>query len=296
MPRLSPAELSARATGMGSTCIVEANGLSPWSGAGPMRLYCEKLGIAAPDDAEEDSEASEWLEWGHVQEPIIASWYEHERGDKLQLGGPVYSSEVPEFWATLDRKVIGQPRIVEVKNVGSPRLYSHWDASSTDGVPRYVRAQVTMAMRFASIPECDVVASIGGRPPHVWRVFYDAELGDLLMSGAVAFWQMVKARKHPPLDHTSASKAYLHSKYPSNADRIIDDCDEIEHQLAMARLEASIAETRAAKEKQRIDALLMQRIGPRAGIKGSGWSMTWKVGADGKRRQRFTVKGVPGDE
>ena len=49
MPRLSEQERAERRNGMGSTCIVEANGLAPWKGAGPMRLYCEKMGIASPD-------------------------------------------------------------------------------------------------------------------------------------------------------------------------------------------------------------------------------------------------------
>ena len=294
MPRLSPQELAERSRGLGSTCIVEACGLAPWKGAGPMRLMCEKLGIAPPDDAEEDDEDDkEWLEWGHVQEPVIADFYERTRGVKLQLGGPVYSREIPNFWATLDRTVIGASKLIEVKNVGSPRLYSHWDTSSSDGCPRYVRAQVTIAMAYHGARECDVVAAIGGRPPHVWTVTYDPELAELLIDGGRRFWALVQSRTPPPLDHTPASKAYLLDKYPSNADRIIHDATEGETMLAVQRIQAANAEKEAKREKDRLDAELMSKIGDRAGIRGFEWKMTWKLNKSLKRQQRFTARGEP---
>lgn len=290
MPKLSPPELSARSSGMGSTCIVEANGLAPWSGAGPMRLYCEKLGITLPDDAEEDEDDSDHLEWGHVMEPVIADWYERTRGVKLQLGGPVYSREVPNFWATLDRTVIGASKLVEVKNVGSPSLYRKWDASSPDGVPSYVRAQVTIAMDFHGARECDVVACIGGRPPHVWTVFYDDDLASLLLSGGIRFWGLVTARTPPPMDHTPASKVYLRDKYPREEDPIIVDADQDLDTLGSARAELARTAKRAAEEVARHDAEILRRIGLHTGARGNGWRMTWKIDKNGVRRQRFTER------
>lgn len=294
MPRLSPEELASRRTGMGSTCVVEAAGLAPWNGAGPMRLFCEKLGIEPPDDAEADGpEQVEWLEWGHIQEPVIADWYERRMGVKLQLGGPVFDGI---HWATLDRKVIGQSRLLEVKNVGSPQLYSHWDVTSQDGIPRYVRAQVTVAMGYHGAQETDVAASIGGRPPHVWTVFFDRELYDLLMHVRDKFWgEHVLTGSPPPMDHTPACKEYLRHKYPSNIDRrIIEATAEAEH---WGNLRAS-ATKRAAelkREMAKVDAELLAHVGENYGIQGDGWKMTWSVGKDGRRRQRFTARGVEGE-
>jgi putative phage-type endonuclease len=287
MPRLSPEELTARRTGMGSTCIVEANGLAPWKGAGPMRLFTEKLGIVSPDDEEEISDDG-WLEWGHIMEPVIADWYERDRGARLLPGGPVHSQEHPHFWATLDRVVIGENRLVEIKNVGSPTLYSHWSTSSESGVPDYVRAQVTVAMGFRGSRETDVVASIGGRPPHVWRLFFDAELYDLLIDGALRFWQLVQDGTPPPLDATPATKRYLLAKYPHPTDPVIEPADEETHALALERLEAAARERAAKARKDAIDAELMARVGTRDGIYGEGWRFTWKMQTNGQRRQRFT--------
>jgi putative phage-type endonuclease len=289
MPRLSPAELSVRRLGLGSTDIVEANGLAPWRGAGPMRLYCEKLGLKPPDDAEEHDDEAQWLEWGHVQEPVIADWYERERGCKLMLGGQVQCTEHPFLWCTLDRKVIDAPRLIEVKNVGSPQLYRHWDTSSDDGVPQYVRAQVTVAMAFHGARECDVVASVGGRPPQVWRVFYDEELSELLIAGAVLFWGLVQRNEPPALDHTPASKEYLRARYPEQRDRVLLDADGETDLLGQRREEAARLELTHRREKDRLDAELLSRVGEHDGIQGTGWRMTWRADKHGVRRQRFTA-------
>jgi putative phage-type endonuclease len=287
VPRLSPEELAHRRTGMGSTCIVEANGLAPWKGAGPMRLFCEKMGIVSPDDEQEIADDG-WLEWGHCMEPVIADWYERERGVKLLPGGQIPSQEHPFIWATADRSIVGANKLLEVKNVGSPALYSHWNTTSEDGIPDYVRAQVHVAMYCHGSRECDVVASIGGRPPHVWTVFYDPELADLLIDGAVRFWQLVQDGTPPPLDATPASKVYLRAKYPRNTDPVVDPADEETHALALERLEAMTTARDAEKRKDALDAMLMDRIGTRDGLYGEGWRMTWKLDTKGVRRQRFT--------
>lgn len=297
MPRLSEEELASRRLGMGSTCIVEANGIAPWAGAGPMRLFCEKLGIAPPDDGEEDEDDAAHLEWGHVQEPVIADWYAKDRGVVLIPGGRRPSDEHPFMWATLDRKIEGVNKLVEVKNVGSPRFYRHWDTSNPDGVPDYVRAQVLIAERFTGIYECDVVAAIGGRPPHVWTVFYDSQLADMLIDGALAFWKLVESRSPPPMDHTPASKAYLRAMYPSEADKVMLEADTHVDELGRQRMQLALEEKNAKKERDRIDALLLKEIGAHTGIasargvEGSGWRLTWKTDRNGVRRQRFTATG-----
>ena len=288
MPRLSPEELATRREGMGSTCVVEANGLAPWKGAGPMRLFCEKTGIVSPDDEQEIVDDG-WLDWGHVMKPVVADWYERERGVKLLPGGHVPSREHSFIWATLDRSIIGANKLVEIKNVGSPMLYSHWNTTSEDGVPDYVRAQVHVAMHCHGARECDVAASIGGRPPHVWTVFYDSELADLLLRGAVKFWQLVKDGTPPPLDSTPASKQYLLARYPRPTDPVIEPADEETHALALERIDMAANEKAAKARKDTLDAELMARVGNRDGLYGEGWRFTWKMQANGQRRQRFTA-------
>jgi putative phage-type endonuclease len=287
MPRLSPTELASRKTGLGSTDIVEICGLAPWAGTGPMRVYCEKLGLLPPDDAE--PEDSDHLDWGHRQEPVIAQWYEDTQRCRLQLGGPVRSIEYPILWATLDRTVIGQSILVECKNVGSPHFYRHWNTSDPDGVPNYVRAQVTIAMAFYGASRCDVVASIGGRPPHVWTVWPNAELAETMIERAITFWRdHVQAQVPPRLDHTESSRLWLTARYPGNSEPSMLDASPDVDDLGRLRKVLSARSKADEKEITRLDNEILLRVGHCDGVVGDGWKMTWKTGRYNVRRARFT--------
>jgi len=290
MPRLSPAELAHRRKGLGSTCIVEACGLAPWKGASPMRLFNEKLGIVSSDDAEErDDDREDWLEWGHTMEPIIADWYARKHDCALLLGGHVPSPEHDFMWATLDRKVVGESRLVEIKNVGSPALYRHWDTSSPDGIPEYVRGQVTIAMGFSGAAECDIAAAIGGRPPHVWRVFFDAELFALMVDRALAFWRLVQSETPPPLDATAATRDYLRAKFPRDERSMLESTAAID-EIAEARRRAAFHEKEHSVHRRRCDAQLMAYAGDAKGVSGPWGSFTWKINKAGVRVTRFTER------
>lgn len=291
MPRLSPQELADRAKGMGSTDVLEALGLAPWEGAGPMRVYLAKVeGIV-----EEEGDPSEDKEWGHVQEPVILDWYRRETGANVLPGGQVTSPTDPWLFATLDGAVMNEGRNVEIKHVGIGMSW-HWDASSEEGIPRYVRAQVTIGMYCRRVLECDVVAAVAGRPPQIWRVGYDEQLGNMLVSDAHTFWRRVLNRTPPPLDHTAASREYLLRCYPSNEDRVILDADNDLDALGVQRASAHEAEKRWETEKKRLDNLILDAVKEHDGVRGTGWSMSWKKNAKGERRQRFTARGVGGEE
>ena len=291
MPRLTEQELSTRHLGMGATDVVEACGLSPWKGAGPMRLFCEKTGIKSADDAQEeiDPDRADHLAWGHTMEPVILDWYAAHMGANVLPGGQVAHPEIPWLWASLDATVMGASRIIEIKMVASPALYSHWDVSSQDGVPRYVRAQVTIGMACHRAQEAHVVASVGGRPPHVWTVAYDAELAGLLIDGAQRFWQLVKDGTPPPLDATDATRAYLKHRYPANVDRVMREVDdEGVSRIAETRIEAARTRKGCDEAIRQLDAELMAVCGDADGIQGMWGKFTWKLNTKGTRTSRFT--------
>lgn len=287
MPRLTHEQLATRKRGMGATDVVEALGLSPYEGAGPMRLFMQKT---SSDPEDESTSDKPWLEWGHIQEPIILSWYERESGNPCIPGGHVPSPVHPWLWATLDAKVVGDARIVEIKNVASNMAY-HWDPYAEDGVPRYVRAQVMVGMHCSGARLADVVASVGGRAPHTWTVAWDEELWGLLESGAAKFWARVLEQDAPPLDGTPATKEYLRRKYPSNVDRVVRDATEAENGIGSARARELAVYQQAEKMVAILDAQLLAACGTADGIQGDGWKMTWRVNKAGKRTQRFTVQG-----
>ena len=284
MPELSQAERDTRHEGMGSTDVVEVCGLSPWDGAGPWRVYNAKIGITQP------SEPTPEQKWGHWQESLILDWYRATVSQDIIPAGHIPSDDHPWLWATLDAVRLGQSRNIEVKNVGAPSMYRHWDTSDGGGIPQYVRAQVQIGMHVRHVKECDVVAAIGGRPPHVWTIGYDAELAGMLIDRASAFWTLVRNRTPPPPDDSDAVREYLRAKYPKDEREMIVCPPELE-EVAAVRIAAAIQEVKSVKAKREADALLMTRLGDARGFEGDGWSFTWKCDKNGKRATRFTVRG-----
>lgn len=287
MPRLTAEQIAERKNGLGATDVVEANGLAPWEGAGPMRLWMSKTGQVAETETNPDKLA--YLDWGHTQEEVLLTWYAAQTGVSLLPGGHVPHREIGYIWATLDAKA--PDRAIEAKHVG-PGMAHHWNEGLEDGVPRYVRAQCLMGQACLGVRLTDVVASVAGRPPHVWTVAWDEELVDLLLDGARRFWDLVVQREAPKLDATSASLDWLRKKYPTNEDQVILMATPEDEDIAARRLAAMVEEEDAQVKKRLADLDLLERIGPHDGIRGDGWSMSHRCGKDGVRRQRFTHKGV----
>lgn len=271
---------------MGSSDVVEACGLAPWSGAGPMRLWMLKTGQLTE---EPDPTRDAHLEWGHRQEPLLLRWYEEQLGATLLPGGHVPHRHHDWLWATLDGKA--SDVVVEAKHVG-PSMAHHWTEAQEDGVPRYVRAQCLIGQACLGARATDVVASVGGRPPHVWRVAWDDELAELLIEGAHRLWRLVESRTAPKLDATDASLEWIRKRYPTNEDRVVLEADWRVEDIAARRMAAMVQEEDAKVAKRLADLDLLEAIGPHDGIRGDGWSMSHRVDKNGVRRQRFTSKGV----
>lgn len=283
MPRLTEHELATRDQGLGATDVVEALGLAPWEGAGPMRLYLEKvMGVRAEPDA--PTQAA--YDWGHELEALMGDWYSRETGRALLPGGHVPHRGRPWLWATLDYKA--PDRIVECKDVSS-FMARHWDPSSEDGVPRYVRVQCLVGQACLGTQLTDVVASLAGRPPHVWTVAWDQSLWDIVIAKATHFWDRCVARRPPELDDTDATRELLRRLYPTNEDRSLVDADLDAEDEARQLIGASMTRRASESAVSILTSKLLKRVGEHDGIRGDGWKLTWKCDKNGTRRSRFTA-------
>jgi putative phage-type endonuclease len=267
---------------MGATDIVEVCGLAPWQDAGPWRVWNAKTGATKPEDPTDE------MRWGHHVEDYLRAWYSQTYGRRVEKTGPVFSRKYPWLWASPDG--CSAPwDYYEIKNVGS-FMASHWDLSDDDGIPHYVRAQVTVGMFCAEVDHWTVIATVGGLPPRVWTVQYDAELADLMVTRAAMFWRTVVDRIPPRIDASDACRAYLQSKWPRDERPLIESTMS-DDETASERAEIAAAVKNGKARIKYLDSHLMSRIGDARGILGDGWKMTWKVGKDGKRRSRFTWRG-----
>lgn len=279
-----------RTTGMGSTDVVEVAGLAPWEGAGPWRVYNAKTGVTTEDQADEDGT----LAWGHECEAFLRDWYCRSYSRHVVTSHPVVHPMHGWLWASPDGVdhpgQLGPTQYYEIKNVGSFMAH-HWDRSDDDGIPHYVRGQVTIGMYCAEVRDWTVIAAIGGLPPRIYHVDYDAELAEMLVETGRKFWvDHVCARMPPPVDASDACMAYMRAKWPRD-ERPTRESTLHEDSLAAERIGAHMLSQKAEETKKRTDALLLDALGPHKAIVGDGWKLTsWVDKKTGGRRTRFTAE------
>lgn len=292
MPRLSPEQLEARRRGMGTTDIIQVMGIAPWQGAGPMAVYVEKKGLA-PVEKDENEDAKEW---GHWLEPVIAKWYEKAQGVTLFPCGTTRSKQHDWLFCTHDFAIHGQERRgIEIKNVGRWMAH-HWNESDPDGIPHYVRVQVTLQMAICEYDEAHVCASIAGSPPAIWPVRFDPELAALAIDAGRTFWtNHIIADTPPAFDGSEAARQYLRAKYPKEETPLIIKATEVMNGIAAARIAAASRRVADDTLVRQCDDELLSFVGSNTGAMGvidsTTWKLTWKTNKAGVRASRFTIKG-----
>jgi len=283
VPRLSAEQRAARRNGLGTTDVIQILGIAPWEDAGPMAEQA----------------------WGHAQEPVILAWYEREIAPVIPVWRTVHHPKHEWLFATLDAYAAGnERRNIEIKHRGPFGLREGWNDADPAGVPQHVRVQAVLGMAVREAPETDVVCSVAGSPPRVWRVGYDAELADRVIEDARRFWtDHIVGQRPPDLDATAATRTYLDAKYPREEDAIVVKASAEIDAIGQERVAHALAELASRNSKSVCDALLLEAIATHSGIENptqfskngcvfsDAWRMTWKTNKNGKRVPRFTVRG-----
>lgn len=288
MPRLSPEQKAARRDGIGSSDVAELLDISPYEGASPVRLFAEKIGIIPRDDEEETVEQRV----GHALEGALVLLYESESGFKVETKGPTVETvrhpDHPWRVANLDARIVGKRASLEIKVVGIG-MAADWDLEVDDGIPHYVRVQVAWQMHVADLDEVHVVALIGGTSFRVFYIVRDRELEALIVEEACAFRALVEARKAPPLDASSSSKAYLERLYPTPPADVELELDEEKDAELIAvgvrRVRAAAAEKRAKEAKEIANNVLREGFGQRGAtvLWCPLWRASWRADKNGSR-------------
>ena len=280
----TPEWLDNRRDVVGSSDIPVITGSSPFRSTSLFDLWAVKtrqIEEAEPsreDDTEERREDEERFWLGHAIEPVIADRYALVTGRRLrrsndQLRHPVHT------WvgASLDREVIGEKRIVEVKWV--PR--GDWSRSSADPVPAHVLDQVQWQMLVRGWGVADVAVLDGDR----LRIeTVEADRGyqdDLLFLAHEKFWRYVQSGDMPPVDGSEATRKALASI--ANRRRLVNGVhvdarsDEVLTRMATELHEAQLAEKAAKGTVGTTKAAIAQLLiaAEASGADGDGWRIDY---------------------
>jgi predicted phage-related endonuclease len=205
---------------------------------------------------------------GLLLESTVAQFYEMETGKKLKRSnGIVRIKDIPWVMASLDRTIVGEDGLVEIKTSTSPRWSLH-------PVPPEVVAQVQWQMFVTQAPWCDVAVLLGGLVFRIERVEASLEMQTSLYRKAVEFRSLIATQTPPPLQGEDSDA--LASVTPWNgleewaqADAGIDRVAQL---YAEKHYEAKLLD----QELQNLAISLKEAIGEKAGVAGEGWSATWK--------------------
>jgi putative phage-type endonuclease len=188
-----------RIQGLGATDVVNVAGVGYGS---PIETYREKRGEGSP------MEPTWRMRMGQILEDAIADAYSESTGRRLARVSTVRHKVYPFLYAHPDRRVIGEPGLVEIKATERRSAYD-------DGPPPGVRVQCQWQLGLTGRQWCDVAVLSGTSGIDIHRVDRDQALIDALEAMAVDFWQNhVLAGVPPEVDGTDAYRRYLAERHP----------------------------------------------------------------------------------
>jgi predicted phage-related endonuclease len=197
----------------------------------------------------------------------VATFYEMETGRELRRSnGVVRLKELPWVMASLDRTIVGEEGLVEIKTSTSPRWSLH-------PVPPEVVAQVQWQMFVTAAPWVDIAVLLGGLVFRIERVEADIKYQTQLYAKAVEFRNAL-ATDTPPILQGEDSDA-LAKVVPQTSEEWAQ-ADTSLDRLAAIYAEKLYETKLHDQELQNLAISLKEAIGEKVGIVGEGWSATWK--------------------
>ena len=275
----SPEWFALRKLGITATEAAVIAGLSPYKT--PYQLWAEKIGKFEP------APVGVAALRGILLESTVADFYEMETERKLKRSnGIVRRKDIPWAMASLDRTIVGDDGLVEIKTSASPR----W---SLYPVPPEVVAQVQWQMFVTGAPWVDVAALLGGLVFRIERVNANVAYQAQLHAKADAFRYALLKRTPPPLQ--GEDSVALASVLPWNGQEEYAQAQESIERVAALYAEKQYESKLLDQELQNLAISLKEAIGEKAGIVGAGWSATWKQNKPSRKvdweevKKRWTI-------
>ena len=253
----TPEWLDARRGLISSTDIPVILGLSPYKSEG--QLAREKLGQAEP------SASTPLMRAGLFMEAFVAEEYTALTGRRLRrIRNMLQHPRIEWAAASIDREVVGDRRLVEIKSTSSKRY--------EDEMPQDTEAQVRWALGVSGYPVADVAVWVHGakEPLRVEPIAHDPDIFDGLVKIAEDFRRRL-ADGGPFAENAAAIRAL----YPADdGTEGVADAETAEAVMRLLDLRTQRKELEEAEEV--IEVALKARMGEMALLTGPGFRVTWK--------------------
>ena len=255
----SPKWFALRKDGITATDVAVIAGLSEYKTR--FQLWAEKTGAVTEEPAGEAAQR------GILLEDAVANWYTLETGHKLKRSnGVVRLVEAPWAMASLDRTIVGEPGLVEIKTSTS-RMWA------LEPVPAAVIAQVQWQAFITGAPWVDVAVLLGGLKFRRERVMADPVYQAELFAKAVQFRTLIATGWAPELIGEDSDT--LAKVVPQSTEEWAQATGSIER-VAALYAERKYESVLLDQELSNLAISLKEAIGKGVGIAGAGWEATWK--------------------
>lgn len=253
-----------RSLGIGSSDAPIIAGVAPW---GDIRtLFAEKVGWAAPVIETRP------MAWGKHLEPAIAAAYADETGRKLRrVNRLLRHREMPWMLASLDRVVVGERRLVEIKTA---RFASEqWGQAGTDEIPDHYRLQVLHQLGVTGYEIADVVVLFAGSDLRIYTIPRDNDLLADMVALERAFWAAVQAKSLP------ADLADLGPRPVPLREGEVEATEKVAGIVAGLRV-ARLNYDHVTAAKEECEADLRAELADVAAVRGDGFRISYRPNKD----------------
>jgi len=181
---LTEKNIENRKLGIGASEAGIVMGLSKFMS--PYELWRIKTGLDQPKNLDDVPQ----VHWGHIHEEAIAQEYARVTNCKVRkMSNTIFHKEYPFMLCHLDRKIEGQPKVLECKYAMYNR--DDWGPNGSDIVPLSYIVQVQYQMAVTGYIEADLAVLISGWDFRIYHFKRDEELIAKILSEVKKFWQCV---------------------------------------------------------------------------------------------------------
>lgn len=262
-PQNSPVWEAWRRGGIGASEIPAILGLDPYMGE--FELAAIKRGDQEPRPQ------SEAMKWGHrVQLAALQMHAERVGGKIREQHKSIVSKRYPHVFASLDGRVVGKRKGVEVK-----LARDRWDE-----VPHRVVVQTQTQMGVAELDEVDVVKVAMYAEPLVFTIERDdALIDELLPMGEEWYCRYVLGDELPRLDGSAAASRHLNGIHGAPEAQATIDQAALAARLQSVRQRAKALE---AQDRDLVNAMKASMEGAYR-LVGDGFTVNWKPSKQSER-------------
>ena len=198
--------LALRKNYIGGSDAAATVGLNPYKSA--YTLWAEKTGRISEFSGNLTTEVGSYLE------EFVAKLFERQTGKKVRRKNRMLvNDEYPFACADIDRMVVGENSILEIKTTNSLPAMKKLRGGE---YPEIYYCQMVHYLAVGGFSKAYLAVLIGGRDFRIFELERDEDEIRALMSAEAEFWEKVRTDTPPATDGTESTSDTLSAVYPTS--------------------------------------------------------------------------------